>query len=336
MTAVSVVMPAYNAAGSVGDAAKSILGQTEADLELIIVDDGSTDATPDVLRELAVDPRVRLERISHAGVVAANNHGAKLAEGRYIARMDADDWAYPQRIEQQRRFLDEHDKVGLTGCLIEFGGDRETHAGYAHYVDWTNQQITEQDISLARFIELPIPNPSIMYRRELIDSLGGYRDGDFPEDYEMLLRWMDAGVTMAKIPEVLLRWNDPPTRLSRNDDRYRYEAFFRTKAEFLANWLSRHNPFHPDILVWGASRTSRKRAEFLCDHGINIAGYVDVDRKKTGTPVHGRDRLYYTDIPGPDEVFVVSYVAKRGAREEISTMLEERDFKHGTHFVHSA
>ncbi len=336
MSRISVILPAYNAAATLAVAGRSILDQSARDLELILVDDGSTDATPAVCEELSADPRATVRRIAHGGVVAANNAGLEVAAGEYIARMDADDWSAPDRLARQSARLDADPGLGVVGCLVEYGGDRGAQAGYAAYVDWTNRLQTPEQISLARFIELPIPNPSIMYRRGILDQYGGYRHGDFPEDYDMILRWLDAGVQMAKVPQVLLRWNDPPTRLSRTDDRYRFQAFYRTKAEYLARWLARNNPHHPRIIVWGASRTSRQRAELLVEHGIEIAGYIDVDPKKCGTPVHGRPRYHYTDCPGADDVFVVSYVAKRGARGEITAMLTQRGFVAGKNYIHSA
>src|SRR2546425_6870649 len=102
-----------------------------------------------------------------------------------------------------------------------------------------------------------------MFRRELLNKHGGYREGDFPEDYELWLRWLDAGVTMAKVPRVLLTWNDAPERLSRTDRRYDVEAFYRCKAFYLARWLKRHVDASRPLLVWGAGRPTRKRAEHL-------------------------------------------------------------------------
>ena len=289
-----------------------------------------------VISRLARDPRVRPLAIEHGGVVAAATAGMAAARGRYIARLDADDICYPERLAAQCDLLDARPEIGLVGCGIEYGGDRGSQAGYAAYVDWTNNQVTPEEIELARFVELPVPNPSIMFRHELLARHGGYRQGDFPEDYELLLRWLQAGVRMTKVPRTLLRWNDPPQRLSRTDARYSYDAFFRVKAAYLAPWLAAHNPFHPRVCIWGAGRPSRRRAELLCDHGIEIASYIDVDPKKTGSPVHGRPRYHHTAMPGPDEVFVVSYVAKRGARAEIEQMLRGRGFVAGRNFIHAA
>jgi glycosyltransferase involved in cell wall biosynthesis len=101
---VSVVLPVYNGARTVGRAIDSILGQGLADLEVLVVNDGSTDSTADVLAARG-DPRMRILTQENLGLVAALNRGIAAARGRYVARMDADDEALPQRLERQVAFL---------------------------------------------------------------------------------------------------------------------------------------------------------------------------------------------------------------------------------------
>src|SRR6185436_16591977 len=108
----------------------------------------------------------------------------------------------------------ENRPIGLVGCLVEFGGDRSASEGYALHVDWINALTTPDEIALNRFVESPLAHPSVMFRRELVEKHGGYRAGDFPEDYELWLRWMEAGARMGKVPRVLLTWQDGPGRLS--------------------------------------------------------------------------------------------------------------------------
>jgi hypothetical protein len=91
-----------------------------------------------------------------------------------------------------------------------------------------------------------------MFRRVLLQEHGGYASGDFPEDYELWLRWMDAGVQFGKVDAELLLWSDAPTRLSRNDPRYRPKAFYRIKCVYLARWLKRHAEPSREIWLWGA------------------------------------------------------------------------------------
>jgi hypothetical protein len=175
-----------------------------------------------------------------------------------------------------------------------------------------------------------------MFRRELVDRWGGYRDGDFPEDYELWLRWLEAGVRMEKLTEFLLVWNDSPTRLSRCDRRYDEEAFYRLKARYLARWLAAHNPHHPAVIVWGAGRISRKRARHLVDRGVTIVAYVDIDPNKVGRSIAGRPVLHPVELPAPGKAFVVSYVSTSDAREEIEANLLARGYQAGRDHILAA
>lgn len=319
--AVSVLMPAYNAQATVADAVHSVLTQTWTDFELLAVDDGSSDNTVSVLAALAAqDARIRVLELSHGGIVSALNAGLYLARAPLIARMDADDLCMPERLERQMAYLATHPAIGMVGCRVSFGGGPQA-GGYARYVDWINTLLTPEDISLQRFRESPFAHPSVMFHRELIDRFGEYRDGSFPEDYELWLRWLEQGVSMAKVPETLLEWSDPPTRLSRTDTRYSTESFYSMKTAYLVQWLTRHNPFHPHVTVIGAGKQSRKRAVMLHDYGVTIDRWIDVDPRKIGNvvdgvPVCGRDCL-----PAPAGGFCLAYLAGHGAAEELEAFL---------------
>lgn len=334
---VSVVMPVFNPGPALATAVESIRTQSLTCWELVIVDDGSGPATKAQLQALAkAEPRVRLLTRPHEGIVAALNAGLAAARGRFIARIDADDVAHPERLAAQVAFLEAHPDIGVVGSLVAFGGDRHKAAGYALHVDWLNELLTPEQIALNRFVEAPLAHPSVMFRRELVQRLGGYRAGDFPEDYELWLRWLEAGVKMAKVDRVLLTWNDPPDRLSRHDPRYASEAFYRCKAPYLARWLARHvDPSRP-IWVWGAGRPTRKRAAWLEAHGVRIAAYLDIDPHKIGRSLGSRPVFGPDQLPPPAEVFVLGYVASRGARQLIRTRLQRRGFVEGRDFLMAA
>lgn len=335
---ISVVMPVRNAVDTIEQAVTSIRRQTDADWELIVVDDASTDATPALLADCCRrDGRIRIARQdTHLGIAAALNLGLGAARGNYIARMDADDISRPQRLRRQRQFLETHPEIGLVACRVEFGGDRQRQAGYAAYVDWTNSLLTPEAIARNRFVESPLAHPSVMFRRALAVAHGGYRQGAFPEDYELWLRWLEAGVRMAKLADELLVWQDPPQRLSRRDSRYSRMSFYQCKAEYLARWLALHNPSHPEVIVWGAGRETRRRAELLVEHGVEISDYVDIDPNRIGQRIHGRMVLHERQLATPGNVFVVSYVGSRGARNDIRARLCALGYRELVDFVIAA
>ncbi len=347
---VSVCLPCRNAAATLPVALDSLLAQTLTDFEIIAVDDGSTDQTWDVLcdyakrdgRDSRIRPLRQPEAGRHCGVALAWNAAVEASRAGYIARMDADDLCLPRRLEAQVALLDVDPTLGLVSGLVRFGGDRGTRQGYAVHVDWLNTLTTPEAISASRFVDSPIANPSVMFRRELFERLGGARPNtgsatgasSFPEDYEQWLRWLEGGVRMGKVAEEILVWNDPPTRLSRTASEYSVEAFARIKAQYLWRWLIRHNPGHPRVWVWGAGRVSRQKLAPLLDMGLEIEVYVDIDANKIGQSVHGVPVLPRTAIPpyspsDPAAPFILANVASRGAREEITAWLEALGYEMG-------
>jgi glycosyltransferase involved in cell wall biosynthesis len=334
---VSVVLPVFNASATIARAVETIRSQTLRDWEIIIVNDGSSDSTPLILNELArAEPRLRLLSRTHTGIVSALNAGLELARGRFIARMDADDEAHPDRLAEQAKLLETQPQLGLASSLVAFHGDRERAEGYALHVDWMNGLISPEEIELNRFVESPLAHPSVLFRRELLTQYGGYRSGEFPEDYELWLRWLDHGVKMAKVPKFLLTWHDSANRLSRCDRRYDLDAFYRCKAIYLARWLGRYVGPERRLLIWGAGRPTRKRADYLRAEGVRIDGYIDIDPRKIGRRLSDNPVIGPEQLPGKEEVFVLGYVAKRGARELARAHMVSRGFRDGFDFLMAA
>lgn len=334
---ISVIMPVFNAEDTLDEAIQSVLHQTFESFEFLIIDDGSKDLSIDIIKEWAQqDCRIIPIFNNHRGIVHTLNTGLEDAAGRYIARMDADDIAMPTRLEKQATFLNNQPSIGLVSCRVEYLGDKNSQKGYARYVRWINGLTSPEAIRLNRFIESPVAHPSVTFRKALIDQFGAYREGDFPEDYELWLRWLSKGVQMQKLPKTLLKWRDNEGRLSRNHPRYSTRAFYKIKAKYLARWLKKQNPNHPYIVVWGAGRTSRKRAELLMQYGIQISHYIDVDPQKIGQEIHGRPVWSPEDIPKNGARFIVSFVGNRGVNKQIYAYLAKRDYILGKHFIFAA
>ncbi len=330
--AISVILPVRNAATTLPAALESLRAQTRPDWECLVVDDGSDDDTPAVAEARArQDPRFRLLRTPPRGLVAALETGRTAVRGRWLARLDADDVCHPERLAAQAAALEAEPSLGVVSCQVEHGGDRHRQGGYARHVDWLNHLLTPEALAANRFIESPLAHPSVMFRRELPARYGGYRAGDFPEDYELWLRWMDAGVRFRKVPRPLLVWTDHPDRLSRRDPRYRPEAFAAVKAPWLARVLRRTLAGRA-LWVWGAGRTSRRRLEPLWAEGLSPEGFVDVDPHKWGRHRDGRWVVGPDRLPSPAQAVVLVHVGRLGARELIRAHLaaagyvEARDF----------
>ncbi|MBT6958050.1 MAG: glycosyltransferase [Opitutae bacterium] len=337
MPIVSVLLPFHDAFATLKGAVASIREQTFQDWELILVDDGSTDGSRDLARYLTLrDSRIHLIEMSHKGIVDALNTGLKAVSGDFVARMDADDLCFPERLARQFAFLEGHPDIGLVSCLVEHCGDPCAQQGYAEYIRWINELVDPNDISMQRFVESPFAHPSVMFRRELVNKYGSYMHGDFPEDYDLWLRWMERGVRMAKVQEVLLQWMDLPGRLSRTDVRYRLKAFYQLKFKYLAEWLARSNPFHPMVRVWGAGRVTRQRVAWLEELGVVVEGYYDVDPRKVGEPRPGLSVRSHKEMPAPGKELILVMVGARGAREKIRAFMQERYWVEGRDYLFAA
>ena len=333
---VSVLLPVHNGGDGLQAAVQSILAQTESRFELIVIDDGSDRPVEQGRSPGFSDARLRIHRQSRSGIVAALNLGLAMARGTYIARMDADDTCERDRLEKQLAMMEQEKDWGAVSCLVRHGRCQKNDEGFRLFVAWVNSLVSVEGISCNRFIESPVVHPTLFWRRELVDSLGGYREFDGPEDYELWLRWLESGVKIGKVLEPLYTWNDGATRLTRTDPRYRPDAFHRCKAPYLARWLAAHNPYHPDILVWGAGRVTRRRVDLLEPFGVRVTGFVDIDPNKIGQDLPQGPVLHPDDIPPAGSRFVLSCVGSRGARSLIARLLEEKGYRCARDYILAA
>ncbi len=327
---ISVILPFYNAEATLERAIQSIISQSFTDFECILINNNSTDTSEQIAHKFVVaDKRVKLISEKKQGVMFASNAGWDVSKGEYIARMDADDWSHPDRLKLQSEFLDLNPDYGVVASLVKHVCHSEYTGGMERFVEWSNSIITYQEILNNRFIELPIVNPTAMWRREVATKNGMYLSGSFPEDYEMWLRWLENGVKICKLDKVLLNWHDSDDRLTRTDSIYSDNSFYKIKTKYLAKWLKTNNPFHPKVAVWGASKISRRRARLLESHGIEICCYIDT---KKGRQLD-HSIYYYQDIPSPEEIFVLTYIKQVEHREEIREFLPQKGFEEGKNFL---
>jgi len=201
---ISVLMPVRNAAASLPAALTSLLSQTGCDFEVVAVNDGSDDrgATRDILAAAGRrDPRVRPIHRSHGGIVAALSAGLAVARGEYIARMDADDLCLPGRWNARPTTWTPTRRWGSCPAGPLSAETRPGPTATASICVGPTACLRPRPSGWPSSGNRPLPHPSVMFRTSLVRRFGGYRQGDFPEDYELWLRWLEAGVVMAKLPE---------------------------------------------------------------------------------------------------------------------------------------
>ncbi len=200
--AISVLLPVYNGETFIREAVESILKQSFKDFELLIINDGSTDKSGIILRDLAAaDKRILLIERANAGLVSTLNEGINRARGEFIARMDADDVAYPERLERQYKHIIKKPNLGVLGTFINIIN------GTGEIIRVSNYPVKPKET--AQFLEqgCPVAHPTVMMRRKAVLKTGGYRKAfSHCEDYDLWLRMSELGYEIANIPEPLLNY----------------------------------------------------------------------------------------------------------------------------------
>ncbi len=221
---ISVLMPVYNASAYLPEAMDSVLQQTFADFELIIVDDGSTDNSTEIIMDYH-DERIRIILNTH-DFISSLNKGIEAASGTYIARMDADDIMLPHRLESQFHFMEDHPDIDICGSWAEnFGTGRgvvQTIAGH-------------QQIISSLLLSNQLTHPTVMMRRSIFvkDPELRYPEG-YPcaEDYKLWTILAGKGFRFANIPEVLLRYRRSSSQVTERNYHTMHESAFRIQMEY--------------------------------------------------------------------------------------------------------
>lgn len=198
---VSVIYPVFNdTPADINQSMLSILNQDYQNLEIIVVDDSNAPLSIAALDRFRDEPRVKIIRVKNTkGLPQALNNGLQEATGKYIARADADDIQYPDRIRRQVEYLESHPEIGILGCNV-------------NYIDGEGQFVKkrvypESSEAISRYLHLrnPICHSVVMIRKAVLDQIGGY-DTNFrrAEDYELWFRAVDNKVKIVNLQEVLL------------------------------------------------------------------------------------------------------------------------------------
>lgn len=202
----------------------------------------------------------------------------------FFARMDGDDVAAPERLERQLAAALENPRIDLFGSLVSPLGD--STPGWLEYLQWLNSVQTEDEIAANAYTDNVLPHPTWFGPSATLKNAGGYREGDFPEDYDLFLRLRLSGARFAKVSQPLLAWRDHPQRLTRTNPRYGADATLKMKAAHLAEELSA-NPLWRGRMIWirGAGKTGRVLAAELLRRGVTPGGFSDP--LKAGSTVMG-------------------------------------------------
>lgn len=325
---VSVLLPFRNAAATIVGAVESLFSQRGVEFEIIAVDDGSGDGSRELVAGFQ-DSRLRLEENRGTqGIVGALETGRELVESPWVARMDADDLAHPDRLAKQLDRATQPDHPDGVACgvrLIDPCG-----AGMQRYVDWTNSLATAEQISRSRFIECPLIHPSMLIRAEALERAGGYRGVPWAEDHDLWLRMLAQGSGFARVTEVLLDWRDDPGRLTRKDARYGDDARMAMRCHHLA-----HLPevVARGVSIAGAGPIGKRLARGLLEQGVGLHGFFEVNPRRIGETIHGAPVVGSEGIATHWlESVLLGAVGIPGGREQVRKVAEAAGRREGVDF----
>jgi glycosyltransferase involved in cell wall biosynthesis len=299
----------------------------------VVVDDGSTDATPGLLADTArADPRFTLVTTTRRGLVAALATGLERCTAPFVARMDADDWMHRDRLAAQLvAFADQPSRSALGTWVRIFPRERLTE-GRRGYEQWLNGLTDCDDVRRDAFVECPIAHPSLMIRRDVLQAFG-YRDCGWAEDYDLILRLIAAGHEIAVVPRRLLGWRDSSGRLSRRSADYSLDRFTACKAAHLAaGFLSRTSHY----VLWGYGSTGRALRRALLAHHRTPSQIVELHPGRIGQRIHGAPVIHPDALRGLHGIPIVVSVAGAGPRGQIRQALVAMGFRELDDFVCAA
>ncbi|WP_224999902.1 glycosyltransferase [Cesiribacter sp. SM1] len=277
---ISVIIPAYNAELYIAKAIESVLDQTYKHFELIIVDDGSTDRTADIVQNYAErDGRVKYFYQENTGVGKASNKCIELAKGDIIARMDADDIMLPNRLEEQYQFLLKHPEISAVSCLAYYINSKDNITGRTYSdiltIEDCNRYLKEDKIIFCL-------NPGTMFLKQPVQAVGGYNEEvKIAEDIDLWNRLLEHGYYTVVMPEILMKY-----RIHKSSATFLMLPLMLQKKWIIANIRRRRKHLQP--LAISEFITEQKQTSYIkttalyCKefggHLYRLAGYAYGER----------------------------------------------------------
>ncbi len=345
---VSVLLPVYDGEDTLGSCLQSLVRQSMSNWECILVDDGSRDRSIEVARHFAGrDARIRLVESEHRGLVSALRLGLDECRAAHVARMDADDWMHRDRLKAQLDALVADPELAAVGCHVRIfprvrssaaserslpGESDHRRTGRLAYEAWLNQIRSAREVAVEAYVECPIAHPTLFIRRATLERFG-YRDCNWPEDYDLVLRMLGAGERIAVVPRRLLGWRDDPRRLSRQSPRYDLERFVACKAAHLAKTLLADSR---EYILWGYGGTGRAMRSALAEYARFPSHIIDLHPRRIGQHIHGAPVHHPDDLSHLPRRPIVASVAGAQPRAEIREALASLDLEEGCDFVCAA
>lgn len=250
---ITVLLPAYNAAPYIEESVNSVLSQTYTDFELLIINDGSTDNTRELL-EKYTDDRIRLIHQDNMGLVKTLNKGLELARGKYIARFDADDICYPDRLEKEYQFISANPDYILVGSEADYIDDGGKYIFTFKFENYDDEQIRNEG-----FASCPVIHSSVLFLKDAVIKAGGYSEKAITfEDHILWRNLSEYGkIHNLKEPLIKVRFNASSVTI---DEKWRGKEFIELKKRSIQNGYVNNEDYEKLISILKSQDFSEYKA----------------------------------------------------------------------------
>lgn len=284
MSKISILIPAKNAGKYLHDCLNSIIEQTETNWECIVVNDNSTDDTLEIFEEFAAkDKRFTVLSNPKSGVITALQLAFANCSGELIHRMDADDIMPKHKLATLKQLLINNGKGHVATGKVKYFSETTLGDGYKKYETWLNHLTETGDNFSDLYRECVIASPCWMVYRSDFEKCGGFDSEIYPEDYDLVFRFYQAGLKCLPCSETLHLWRDYSVRASRTSDLYADNRFLDIKCfYFLKLNFDKNRP----LVVLGAGRKGKAIAQYLIREKVKF-NWLCNNPKKIGKDIYG-------------------------------------------------
>jgi len=273
---VAILIPVRNASPFIVECLESIKKQTFINFNVYLVNDHSTDDSLTLMEAFSrLDERFNVFQNNGLGIIDALDTAFEQSIEPLVTRMDADDLMPTNKLELLVDMALKHPEAMVSG-MVNYFSNKPISKGYVNYQNWLNQRIESGDYQQWMYRECVIASANWMTSRQNIEAIGGFIGLNYPEDYDMVLKWLSNGKSILGIYEVTHLWREHPERTSRTSINYQQEAFFALKMRY---WLENHANTSNPVLLLGKGKKLKLVTKAFANYGktYSIISYSSKD-----------------------------------------------------------
>lgn len=311
---ISILTPFKNTSQFLPECIDSILNQTYINWELLIVDDGSTDNSFEIVKEYCKeDNRIKLFKNQGSGIIKALRLAFNNSTGQLITRMDSDDIMVENKLEVLSESLINYGKNHIAIGLVKYFSSDGISSGYAKYETWINNLTMTGSNYSEIYKECVIPSPCWMIHKDDLLACDAFNPNDYPEDYDLTFRFYENRFKCIPCNNILHKWRDYITRTSRTHEHYAQNYFLDIKIKYFLKLD--YDTLRP-LTVWGAGFKGKSIAKHLVEHNIPFVWICD-NPKKIGKQIYGQPMRHFDALEELSNPQSIITVANEEAQKEI-------------------